>query len=87
MADQPDWHTNPEHAHVIGLDNQLAEALRTAFGIADIAVECGVEGTRPPYTYHFTISNVPPDMHGHAASRATDLLSSWTGYRFEVHCL
>jgi hypothetical protein len=86
MADQPEWFTNPEHAHVVGLDDQLATELRARLGIADLAVECGVEG-KGPYTYHFMIGNVPPSLHGHVASLADDLLSSWTGYRFEVHCL
>ena len=86
MADNPDWFTNPEHAHVVGLDDQLATALRVDFGDGDITVECGVEG-RGPYTYHFIISNVAPDMHGHVVSRAIDLLSEWFSYRFEVRCL
>jgi hypothetical protein len=86
MTDRPEWFTNPEHAHIVGLDDQLASELRTAFGIADIKVDCGVEG-KGPYTYHFMIGNVPPGLHGHVSSQAMDLLSSWTGYRFEVHCL
>ncbi|HZK89983.1 MAG TPA: hypothetical protein VFC56_07555 [Stellaceae bacterium] len=86
MADQAEWFTNPEHAHIIGLDDQLASALRSAFEIAQLQVDCGVEG-KGPYTYHFRISNVPADMHGHVSSRAMDLLSSWTAYRFEVYCI
>jgi hypothetical protein len=85
MADQAEWYTNPEHAHIVGLDDQLAIELRSVFGIAGLQVDCGVEG-KGPYTYHFRLSNVPADMHNHVSTRAMDLLSSWTGYRFEVHC-
>ncbi|HYM73296.1 MAG TPA: hypothetical protein VET89_09960 [Stellaceae bacterium] len=85
MADQAEWFKNPEHAHVVGLDAWLASELRSAFGISDLQVDCGVEG-KGPYTYHFTISNVPADLHGQVSGQAMDLLSSRTGYRFEVHC-
>ncbi len=86
MTDQPDWFTNPEHAHIIGLDKQLETELRSDFLIVELAVDCGVEG-KGPYVYHFRISNVPVDMHGHVSSRAMDLLSEWTAYRFEVYCI
>lgn len=86
MADDAEWFTNPEHAHVVGLDNQLASELRSDFGFAELTVDCGVEG-KGSYTYHFRIRNVPPDMHNHVSTRAMDLLSSWTAYRFEVYCL
>lgn len=86
MADDPEWFTNPEHAHIVGLDKQLEGELRSEFLILELSVDCGIEG-RGPYIYHFRISRVPADMHSHVASRATDLLSSWTAYRFEVYCL
>lgn len=86
MSDRPEWFTNPEHAHIVGLDDQLAGELRVAFGVAALSVDCGVEGNGP-YTYHFRIRNVPPAMHNPVSGRAMELLSSWTGYRFEVYCV
>jgi hypothetical protein len=86
MADQPDWFTNPEHMHIIGLDRQLETELRSDFLIAALEVDCGVEG-KSSFVYHFRISNVPVAMHGSVAGRAMDLLAEWTPYRFEVSCI
>ena len=86
MRTKPEWFTNPEHAHVVGLDEQLMAKLRMEFADDDITVDCGVEG-RGPFTYHFMIGNVAVEMHGHVTSRAIDLLSEWFSYRFEVCCL
>jgi len=86
MADRPEWFTNPEHAHIIGLDKQLETELRSDFLIVALEVDCGVEG-KGPYVYHFRISHAPVDMHGRIAGRAVDLLADWTPYRFEVYCI
>jgi hypothetical protein len=86
MSDRPEWFTSPEHAHIVGVDDQLAGVLRAEFGIPGLKVDCGVEGTRS-YTYHFRIYNVPADLRPHVSTRAMDLLSSYTGYRFEVYCV
>jgi hypothetical protein len=86
MSDLPEWLTNPEHAHIIGLDNSLADALRAFFKHPDIQVDCGVEG-KHSHTYHFRIRNVPADLHRSVWGHASDLLSEWTPYRFEVQCV
>lgn len=84
--DNPEWFTNPEHAHIVGLDADLARDLSVWFSIIDLEVDCGVEGEKS-YTYHFRIRNVPQNQHGFVLSRARDLLSAWTPYRFEVQCV
>ncbi len=86
VDDPAEWFTNPEHVHIVGLDNQLSRELRMHFEIPDLDVDCGVEGKGPSYTYHFRISGVSADMHGHVCTRAIDLLSKWTPYRYEVQC-
>jgi hypothetical protein len=86
MTDNPEWFKSPEHAHVVGLDNDLAQVLRQKLGIAEIDVDCGVEGDRS-YTYHFRLQNVPAELHGHACALALDYLSSCTPYRFETQCV
>jgi hypothetical protein len=86
MSDPVEWFTNPEHETIMGLDAQLADILRSEFGIGDLEVDCGVEG-KGPYTYHFRLKNVPRNQMGFVCNRAMDLLSSWTPYRYEVQCL
>lgn len=85
MADPAEWFTNPEHEHMVGLDHSLADMIRVEFGINDVEVDCGVEGEKS-FTYHFRIKNAPRNQWGFISSRATELLSSWTPYRFEVQC-
>ena len=84
--DDPNWFLSPEHAHIVGVDDRLAEELRSYFGLPNINVDCGVEGTRS-YTYHFRISGVDLGFHGRVCDRARDLLAEWTPYRCEVECI
>lgn len=86
MSDIPEWFTCPEHAHIIGIDNSLAALLREKLGIADINVDCGVEGERS-YTYHFRLRNIPAELRARACTMASDFLSSCTPYRFETQCV
>lgn len=84
--DPAEWFNNPEHAHIVGLDETLAEMLRVEFSDNAIEVDCGVEGTPGKYTYHFRIMHVSRNQWGFVINRVIDLLSSWTPYRFEVQC-
>jgi hypothetical protein len=86
MLDPPEWYTNPEHEHLIGIDHSLGVQLSQEFGIPGIEVDCGVEGSHS-YSYHFRIMNVPRNQWGFVITRAIDLLSAWTPYRFEVRCI
>jgi hypothetical protein len=87
MPDDPkEWFTNPEHDHVVDLDIQLANRLRSELHLLDIEIDCGVEG-KGPYTYHFRIRNVADNLRGHVVTRAIDILSAWTPYRYEVTCV
>lgn len=86
MSDPAEWYTNPEHEHILGLDNELAQMLRVEFTDSAIDVDCGVEG-KGPFTYHFRIKNVQRNQRGFVCGRAIDLLSSWTPYRYEVQCV
>lgn len=86
MSDPFEWFTNPEHEHIIGLDALIEDHLRIEFGIDKLQVDCGVEG-KGPYTYHFRIRHVDSDLRGRVHDSATDMLSAWTPYRFEVQCI
>lgn len=84
--DPAEWFTNPEHEHMVGIDKELADRLRSFFRCNEIGVDCGVEGARS-FTYHFRISNMPAGKEGQASDMARDLLGQWTPYRFEVQCV